>query len=56
MRCRYTNNLVVEKYLVYIFNMISKNEMKTRENLLETIPRDEQFQLKLKFQLLKNNS
>ncbi|MEG1257317.1 IS66 family transposase [Clostridium sp.] len=32
------NNLVVEKYLVYLFNMLSKNETETRKNLLDIMP------------------
>ncbi|MEG1254883.1 IS66 family transposase [Clostridium sp.] len=33
-----SNNLVVEKYLVYLFDMLSKSDVKSRDELLEIMP------------------
>ncbi|MEG0672238.1 hypothetical protein [Clostridium sp.] len=43
-----SNNLVIEKYLVYLFDMISKSDVKSRVELLEIMPCSETLSEEIK--------
>lgn len=50
------NNLIVEKYLIYLFDMISKAYVHCKERLYKIMPWPADLPEKLKFQKLKINN